>query len=194
MVFGEKLSFSLYYHLVKKQEYLYNKQIPHTSCLCEVHENMKLSAKGISKKTVDGAVQTNPHDIVEKYSCDSSQKEWMMGDDCPGCDDSNIVIQLLAQFSQSSFSESPNADGCKSSSDSSSDSSTERKQMINYQNWQTVNDRISKIKLSSTFEDAVDLFKDYVCTLKSTYSPTVFNSKSRATSNLHCRPLPSWFM
>ena len=58
----------------------------------------------------------------------------MMGDDCPGCDDSNIVIQLLAQFSQSSFSESPNADGCKSSSDSSSDSSTERKQMINYQN------------------------------------------------------------
>ena len=100
MVSGEKLSFSLFYHFVKKQEYLYNKQILHTSCLCEVHENMNLSAKGIAKKTVDGAAQRNPHDIVKKYSCDSSQKEWMMGDDCPGSDDSNIVIQLLAQFSQ----------------------------------------------------------------------------------------------
>lgn len=38
--------------------------------------------------------------------------------------------------------------------------------MINYQKWQTINGEISKIKLSSTLEDAADLFNNYLCTLK----------------------------
>ena len=48
--FDKKLSFSLMYSLLKRcKQYVFNKHIPHSTCLCEVCENVSLLAKGLNK-------------------------------------------------------------------------------------------------------------------------------------------------
>ena len=45
-MFGKQ--FALFYRFVKKhKEYIYNRKIPHNTCLCEIRENASLLAKGI---------------------------------------------------------------------------------------------------------------------------------------------------
>ena len=48
--FSEKLSFSQLYDFIKShKEFVYNKYIPHTSCLCDTCENIVLLVKGLNK-------------------------------------------------------------------------------------------------------------------------------------------------
>ena len=71
-VFLEKMSFGQLYQFVKShKQYIFNRDIPHSSCLCEVCENACLLAKGINK-SLGVTLPTNPHELVERYSCDSS--------------------------------------------------------------------------------------------------------------------------
>ena len=57
---------------------MYNRDIPQSSCLCEVCENVCLLAKVINNsRNVD--LLTNPHDLVEKYACNSDSKHCMYG-------------------------------------------------------------------------------------------------------------------
>ena len=47
--FSEKLTFSQLYDFIKNhKQYIYNKNIPHTSCLCDTCENSVLLVKGIN--------------------------------------------------------------------------------------------------------------------------------------------------
>ena len=59
----------------------YNRDIPQSSCLCEVCENVCLLAKGINKSCKLN-LAVNPHDLVESFSCTSTSKACMQGD-CP---------------------------------------------------------------------------------------------------------------
>ena len=48
--FGKILTFSQLYDFLKgRKEYVYNINIPHASCLCEICENSSLLAKGLNK-------------------------------------------------------------------------------------------------------------------------------------------------
>ena len=91
--FSEKLSFSLrlfskLYDFIKShKQFVYNKNIPHTSCLCDTCENIVLLAKGLNnykRLTASARLPETPHNIVEKYSCSSDDQDCMF-DDCTEC-------------------------------------------------------------------------------------------------------------
>ena len=65
------------------KEAAYNSDIPHSSCLCEVCENVSLLAKEInsSLKSSD-TLSPNVHDLLEAHTCNSSSKNCMLGN-CP---------------------------------------------------------------------------------------------------------------
>ena len=67
--FGRKLKFTLLYEFLKDhKEYIFNRDIPQWSCLCEVCENVSLLTNGINK-LLPSKVPTTLHDIVEEFSC-----------------------------------------------------------------------------------------------------------------------------
>ena len=67
--FGEPLSFSKFYRFISsKKQIVLQKDIPDTSCLCEVCENASLMARAVTK--VKHGHPMNPHDIVERYTCE----------------------------------------------------------------------------------------------------------------------------
>ena len=72
MQFGKRLSVTTLYNFIKShKQYVYNRDIPHATCLCEICENVVLLAKGLNKR-VTPKLPVNPHDIVEKFSCCAS--------------------------------------------------------------------------------------------------------------------------
>ena len=77
--FSEKLSFSPLYDFIKShKQFVCNKNMPHTSCLCDTSENIVLLAKGLNnykRLTASARLPETPHDIVEKYSCSSDDKD-----------------------------------------------------------------------------------------------------------------------
>ena len=78
-VFGKELPFSVMYSFFKRyKQYVFNKHIPQSTCLCEICENVSLLAKGLNK-CVNAGLPTNAHDIVGSYSCDSSSSLCMLG-------------------------------------------------------------------------------------------------------------------
>ena len=90
--FGKKITFPLFYQYIKAhKEYIFNKNIPHNSCLCEVCENASLLRKGLKRAITNGKeVPTNPHAIVKLYSC-AGDKGCMMSE-CKRCKNRNLVV------------------------------------------------------------------------------------------------------
>ena len=87
--FGESLSFSRLYDFIKgKKQIILQKDIPETSCLCEICENASLMAKAVSKRR--NAHPTNAHDIVERYSCDCKNISCITND-CAECKPEKII-------------------------------------------------------------------------------------------------------
>ena len=76
---GTPMTFAQLYDFVKENKaYSFNKSIPHATCLCEVCENCVLLVKGFNKcKNIFETLPTNPHDLIEKYACDSNLKDCM---------------------------------------------------------------------------------------------------------------------
>jgi len=88
--FGHQISFSLFYDFIKDhKEYVFNKHIPQSSCLCEICENVALLSRGI-QNALKIDIPVNTHTVVETYSCNSKTKECMM-DDCEDCAPDNII-------------------------------------------------------------------------------------------------------
>ena len=82
--FDDKLSFRILHRLLNEhKQYIYNKRIPHNTCLCEVFKNTVLLSKGIAR-IFSSNIPTDPHIIGENYSCDSDAAECMLGqrDEC----------------------------------------------------------------------------------------------------------------
>lgn len=68
-----KITFRQIYEFIKGQpEFVHNKDIPQSGCLCEICENVVYIAKAMSN--VRENIPTNPDDLVELYSCDSSNR------------------------------------------------------------------------------------------------------------------------
>ena len=65
------------------KEVVYNSDIPHSSCLCEVCKNASLLTKGInSSLKLSHILSPTAHNLVETRTCDSSSKDCMLGH-CP---------------------------------------------------------------------------------------------------------------
>ena len=79
--FDKELTFSqLYYFLKLHKEYTFKSNIPYTSCLCKICGNSSLFAKGLNnrKKIFRERFPTNPHGLVEKFSCNSDEGNFML--------------------------------------------------------------------------------------------------------------------
>ena len=84
--FSEKLTFFQLFSndfIKSHKQFVYNKNIPHTSCLCDTCENIVLLAKGLNnykRLTASARLPETPHDIVEKYGSSSDEKDCMFDD------------------------------------------------------------------------------------------------------------------
>ena len=151
--FGKRLSFSLMYNFLKeKKEYIYNKHIPHVTCLCEICENVTLLAKGLNK-SIKSDLPTNPHDIVERYSCDSSSEICMEGE-CILCEEMMEDLQ--------------NIDSDSNSGDVSeeSDESDESEPSIKFMKWGKDEGNVVKMEMTIDEQDANEYWKEAVRKLK----------------------------
>ena len=147
--FSEKLSFSqLYDFIMIYKQFVYNKNISHTSCLCDTCKNTVLLAKGLNnykRLTASTRLPETLHDIVEKYSCSSDDKDCMF-DDCTECSSGN-----LCRLPDS------NPD-LESDLDSNSDSDTSC--FLSFYRWETPDKHVTKICISEPFEEATERFKE----------------------------------
>ena len=92
--FGEVLSFSCFYNFIKKhKQFVYQRDIPASSCLCEIRENASLMGKAINRLKDIKGYPTIVYDIVEKYCFNSAQDECMQGT-CEECRFDNIHNQF----------------------------------------------------------------------------------------------------
>ena len=90
-ILNKKLTFhQLYKFLKEHKEFVFNKDIPQASCLCEIYENVIFLAKFMSPK-LNLPIQTNMHSLVEAYSCDSSSKSGMYST-CDECCDTGLKV------------------------------------------------------------------------------------------------------
>ena len=90
--FGRPMKIALPYDVLKlHKEYVFNRDIPQWSCLCELCQNVILLATSVYKVLKD-KLATSHHDIVEKFSC-SSSKHCMHDACCEIC--SSIDINIL---------------------------------------------------------------------------------------------------
>ena len=153
--FNKELSFSLMYSFLKKcKQYVFNKHIPHHTCLCEICENASLLAKGLNK-SIKAGLPTNAHEIVEANSCDSASSMCMLGL-CVLCSD---PADVSLNSKRSCCSDS-------SSDDCSSDSESETSKSVTFFKWGKDNGHVSKMSMSLDVEDANELWKQEVSKLK----------------------------
>ena len=90
-IFEKELTFrQLYKFLKQHKEFVFNKDIPQASCLCEICENLTFLAKSILSK-VNIPIETNVYSLLEAFSCDSSSKECMYST-CEECCDTRLKI------------------------------------------------------------------------------------------------------
>ena len=144
--FGKRLPFSVLYDFVKeRKQFIFNRNIPQASCLCEICEKVCLMAKGINKSCKQ-SIPTNPHDIVERYSCNSTSKTCRMGD----CTDS------------SNFELDVNIDESSSDSEDGESGIT----VISYYIWGTGNKRGQKVLQTIDRMEASDNWIESVKSLK----------------------------
>ena len=75
--YGEELPFSVLYRFLQEhKQHIFNKNVPHNACLCEICENTVLLSKGISR-IASVQIPTDSHTIVEHYSCDVTNAKIM---------------------------------------------------------------------------------------------------------------------
>ena len=122
--FLEKLTFSQLYDFTKThKQFIDNKDIPHTSCLCDTCENTIFLAKGLNKRLPSPSrLPENSHDIVEKYSCSSGNKQ-CISNNCEKCS-SGELYQLPFNLPTESDTD------CSSESDDSNN-------LVSFYRWET---------------------------------------------------------
>ena len=115
------MKFALLYDVFKlRKEYIFNRDIPQWSCLCELCDNVTLLATGVNKVLKD-KMTTLPHDVVEKFSCSSTRH--CMYDACREiC--SSIDINIPDNME---IMESPNEDSTDNDDDYHDDQSDQPK-------------------------------------------------------------------
>ena len=133
------------------KEYIFNKKIPHYTCLCEVCENVVLMSKGMGHACKTKTIPTDPHTIVEYYSCNES-RNCMMGF-CNGC--------CYHGLTESDFSISESESG--SDTDVGIDS-TPRVKFLQWKKNET--GYLTKMEIELEIDDALEMWQEKVITLK----------------------------
>ena len=150
--FAEKLTFSMFYKFIKRRkEYVFHKNIPHYTCLCETCENAVLLAKGLGHACKSQHVPSDPHSIVEFYSCNDS-KACMMN----LCDECSTHVLTEEDFTKNS-----------TESDSDDASSEDCDSCIQFYQWKK-NDvgYITKVHVVISVEQALALWQEKIISLK----------------------------
>ena len=137
--FGKKLSFRHLYELIKRnKQYIYNKNIPHATCLCEICENAVYLMQDLNKcLPKELHLPTNPHDKVEEFSCDSDN-EASMNSKCNIC-------KLPEKIPESGGFETDD---------------------INIEDWKLVDRRAQKVFVSINVQEVSSRFNTHVQILK----------------------------
>ena len=137
--FGRNLSFRQLYELIKaNKQYIYNKNISHATCLCEICKNAVFFTQDLNKglpKELN--LPSNSHDIVEKISCDSSNQD-CMNSKCNNC-------KLPEKIAESGAFETDN---------------------IKFDEWRQVDWRVRKFSVSIDVQEVSAFFNSHVRTLK----------------------------
>ena len=137
--FGKKIKFhQLYKYSKSNREYVYNKDIPQSSCLCEICKNVCFVAKALNKKIRScNMVSTDPHSLAEKYTCNSSSRTCMFSEN------------EYCYFTGVTMEEFP--DDCDD---------------VQYYEWAKVDEIVEKVVKSVDVEEAIELFNEHVKILK----------------------------
>jgi len=141
--FGRKLSFrQLYDHVKQHKELVYNKNIPHATCLCEICENAVYFLKAVNEcLPKESSLPSNPHDIVERFSCDSANPTCMTSG-CSDCSQQDELEEILGEgdFQTDTFL---------------------------FTEWKKVDEKIQKAASSVETEEVITLLMSHIKTLKS---------------------------
>ena len=107
--FDRPLKFALLYDVLKlHKEYVFNRDIPQWPCLCELCENVVLLSTGV-KEVLKDKLPTSLHDIVEKFSCNSTS-HCMYDVCCKICSSIDINIPENIEIMESSNEDSADND------------------------------------------------------------------------------------
>ena len=91
-IFDKNLTFrQLYKFLKEHKEFVFNKDIPQASCLCEICDNLIFLVRALSSKRTK-PILSNIHSLIESYSCNSSSKACMYSD-CEVCYDTGLGVE-----------------------------------------------------------------------------------------------------
>ena len=137
--FGKKIKFhQLYEYIKSNREYVYKRDIPQLSCLCEIRENVCFVAKALNKKIKScNMVPTDPHSLAEKYTCDYSSRTCMFSEnEC--CYFTDVTMEKFP-------------DDCDD---------------VEYYEWAKVDGKVKKVVKSVDVEEAIELFNEQVKILK----------------------------
>ena len=141
--FGKNITFRQLYTFIKMhKQYIFNKDTPHWSCMCEICENMLLLMKGMNTK-LKSQINLEVYDICKRFECTN------LSDDC-----------MSAQ-----------CDECKDSGLKSLDFNLQNHEdRITFKMWTNVNigDRksVKKIQMNMEVEDIITKFNKDLITLK----------------------------
>ena len=138
--FGYELSFtSLYGFFKAHKQFVFDRDIPRGSCLCEVCENACLLAKGLNKR-FRLSLPTDPRNLVKENACDSSSAPYMTTD-CSECAPKSFLASKLAGNEMLDRSESEDREG---------DSRD-----VQYYKWCRVDGKNQKVLINVNENDAV---------------------------------------
>ena len=136
-IFEKKLTFRQLYHFIKsRKQFVYNRDIPQASCLCEICENMVYRAKSIASR-VKMNYHANPHSLVEMYSFDTASEN-CMNSVCMNCRETGLKVK--------DFDDKDDA-------------------VVSYK-WKRVDNKVQKIKMSLSPVEARTYFDEEVRVLK----------------------------
>ena len=149
--YGEELPFSVLCRFLKEhKQYIFNKNIPHNVCLCEICKSAVLLSKAVPS-IAPAKIPTDPHTIVEHYSCESYLSDCIQS----RCDECKNHGLDRADF------ESP------SDSSNSDNGEDEREKTIKFQEWKRDdNGFMMKSHVSLSLEDGLELWNSRMQRLK----------------------------
>jgi len=164
--FSKVLSFGRLYNFFKvHKQYIWNRDIPESSCLCEICENACLLAKGINKY-LKLKLPTTPHDLVERFSC--SRESSCMNNTCEEC----VEPKWEA-------GEEPDVDEIRSSDDDSNDeASNDEDSNVTFYRWGKA-ERTQKICVTLDKDETWETWCEVIKELKS----HIYRKREQVTNN-----------
>ena len=136
-VFDKQLTFrQLYAFLKSREELVFNRDIPQSSCLCEICENILLLSKGIAS-SAKIALANNVQSLIEDFSCNTQSTECMHSA-CVNCSDLELNM----------------------------DDFHNNKESITFHQWIRVNNKIQKSEIGLPFDEICQKFNNDIKVLK----------------------------